>query len=318
MQSMTARILKFAAALGTIVAATATLWPAIAKEEYWPEIIQPASPWQVTREDNSCRLTRSFVRTGGNIFLSLESDAPSNSFTLLIAGEALGTDIRRRFDLAFGPDAAVMERETINSNFNEFGSGIITGATLQWGPFASDTPWLIKSEEELAAKQNGRKPTGAKFSQALTVSQEAAINWFEIRSRNRRTIRLALGPMNQPMEEMRGCIDELLVKLGLDISHFKIGILESPTPTASLREWFSSFTYSDAATIEKHPGMASFRLIVGSDGRPESCYLERSPRPADFDNAICKQLMKEARFEPAIGADGQPIRWYYRGGIGIG
>jgi hypothetical protein len=60
------------------------------------------------------------------------------------------------------------------------------------------------------------------------------------------------------------------------------------------------------------PAIVEFRLSIGADGVPLACHIQETTRPKEFDNAVCKSLMRRARFEPALDATGTAITSYYR------
>lgn len=54
-----------------------------------------------------------------------------------------------------------------------------------------------------------------------------------------------------------------------------------------------------------------FRLNVDAAGQPTACHIQQSTRPKAFDDAVCKAIMRNARFDPALDAEGQPVASYW-------
>ena len=53
------------------------------------------------------------------------------------------------------------------------------------------------------------------------------------------------------------------------------------------------------------------RLIVGTDGRPTSCNVQLDSQHPEFRQTACDILMRYARFDPALDANGRPVTSYY-------
>lgn len=80
--------------------------------------------------------------------------------------------------------------------------------------------------------------------------------------------------------------------------------------------------YPPAARRANEEGTASFRVIVGPDGRVSDCFITRSSGSAALDEATCAVMYLRARYRPARDADGNPtididssaVRWVLPGG----
>ena len=57
--------------------------------------------------------------------------------------------------------------------------------------------------------------------------------------------------------------------------------------------------------------IVQFRLNVDPAGKPTACHIQQSTRPKAFDDAVCKAIMRNAEFEPALDAGGSPIASYW-------
>lgn len=286
-------IVKFATVAGALTSAAVFCVPAAAKDQ--ATVLQASSPWYINVADGNCQLSRSFAEGETTVALYLERHFPGEAFNLLVVGNPLGTDRRQRIDLAFGPNAAARHSKRINISYGSLGMGILTAA------------WLHERRNE----------EGARFAKSPDPTEEASVEWFEIRPERRPPIRLMIGPMDEPMKELRSCTSELMADLGVDLEQLQNGSFSTPSPKGDLATWLAGF-HPSAEDVRRFAGLAFFRLIVGPDGKPESCHFERSARPKEMDAEMCDRLMERARFEPARDSDGKPIRWYYRSAIGIG
>jgi hypothetical protein len=58
------------------------------------------------------------------------------------------------------------------------------------------------------------------------------------------------------------------------------------------------------------PGRVNLRLIVDERGEPSECFVEPPVLP-EYRETACEQILKYARFKPALDADGHPIASYF-------
>tara|TARA_A100001391_G_scaffold48774_7_gene29113 strand:+ start:8791 stop:9204 length:414 start_codon:yes stop_codon:yes gene_type:complete len=77
----------------------------------------------------------------------------------------------------------------------------------------------------------------------------------------------------------------------------------APVPLTDPESWIVG--YSRHARHLGLEGEVSVRLTINSDGRVVSCSLESSSGHEILDNWTCKQLIRNASFEPASNSGGQ-------------
>jgi protein TonB len=78
-----------------------------------------------------------------------------------------------------------------------------------------------------------------------------------------------------------------------------------PTPATPAEKWFSWLDYPDREKIYKNDIEVVARLDVGADGSALKCTVVNRP-PKEFIPAACSTLMRNAKFNPARDAQGQP------------
>lgn len=94
-----------------------------------------------------------------------------------------------------------------------------------------------------------------------------------------------------------------------------------PPPRAAVRakakgnfnSLMSSDDYPSRALREERAGTTGFRLDIGADGRVTNCTVTSSSGHADLDAEVCRLMSRRARFNPAVGTDGQPMADTYPG-----
>jgi len=145
----------------------------------------------------------------------------------------------------------------------------------------------------------------------VTPEREAAISNFSIMGLSRSPIVLELGPMGKPMAALNTCTEELLTHWGLDLTrHQKRS--KDVEPVGSPGNWLRSSDYPREMIRGLKQGVVQFRLMVSAEGKPTSCHIQSSTKPDEFEDAVCKALMKRASFSPALDADGKPMASYFR------
>ena len=273
--------------------------PAAAKDA--PIVLQPSSKWNIDYNDDSCRLGRKFGEGEQFMFFYLERFEPGDTSMMVVAGKPLGDWSGRRTDFTFGPNGQQIERASRNGVHATYGPTVIVdGATLM--------PWDRIGKPDILEKADDAP---RRFEERTTPEQERSIEWLDIQPSGRKPIRLALGAMDKPMAAMRACTDELITHWGLDLDAIR-GMTRGPKPRGSVGSWVTTSDYPREALRNGEGGLVHFRLIVGTDGNPVSCHVQHVTDPAVLGEAACNALMRNARFEPALGADGRPIVSYWR------
>ncbi len=64
--------------------------------------------------------------------------------------------------------------------------------------------------------------------------------------------------------------------------------------------------YPVHAGIRGQEGTVSVTVSVSADGRPKDCRITKSSGHDLLDTAACAGMMRYARFDPALDADGNP------------
>jgi len=88
-----------------------------------------------------------------------------------------------------------------------------------------------------------------------------------------------------------------------------------PQPRTSPANWVSANDYPARDLREGNQGLARFSLVVGADGKPQSCLVTRSSGHTGLDEATCRAVMRRARFEAASDETGARVAGSYAGSI---
>jgi TonB family protein len=272
--------------------------PSLAAEKA-PVELAPTTPWNVHYADDYCRLARFFGEGKQRILLSMEQGQPGEGFRLTLSGAMLdGPGDKDEASLTFGD---LGEQKLL------FFPGTLGDKTPAW-IFSGNIRIRPYSDADVRfAAKHGYYPEGAG---SVSEAEEAATNSLLIARPLRNPVRLKTGPMKAAFAAMNSCTDELLEHWGIDAARHRERS-RSAMPVGSPARWLNSSDYPSAMLARGQPGLVRFRLSVGADGVPTACHIQRSTNGKPFDDAVCKGVMRRARFEPALDKEGQPMASYY-------
>lgn len=79
--------------------------------------------------------------------------------------------------------------------------------------------------------------------------------------------------------------------------------------------WLTDRDYRSSWARRELTGTASFRLDIAASGKVTGCRITGSTGHAQLDEATCRLLPRRAKFEPARGANGEPVAGQYSGTV---
>jgi TonB family protein len=161
---------------------------------------------------------------------------------------------------------------------------------------------LTKEEEQVL------KSSKVGFVDPARISAErlSAVSELNIGRPLQKPTRLMLGSIKQPLEAMDKCTDELLTHWGIDVAKYKTQSrrLRSRPRSGSWIDWSD---YPPKMIEQRRRSILHVRLNVDETGLPTACHVQKSSGPKEFEDAVCGALMKRARFDPALDAEGKPF-----------
>lgn len=271
-----------------------------------PIRLAPSSKWNLEYAADSCRLARQFGEGEQTGFVILERFEPGDHFRLSIVGEAFA---RARSNgeatLRFGPEG---EQE-------------VPFLEAEWGK----SPALIFSPPlRIAPNTEQEEETRKKLEEAdklylfdpapIGPERERAVTFLSVDASGMPQIIFETGSLGKPFAALRKCMDELLTHWGIDVARHK-SLTREAIPAESSENWLRSTDYPTRLLRKGAQGQVHFRLSVDSEGNVSACHIQRSTRPAGFDEAVCDALMRRARFKPALDAEGSPTASYFIGSV---
>ncbi|GAA5059880.1 hypothetical protein GCM10023208_27650 [Erythrobacter westpacificensis] len=79
--------------------------------------------------------------------------------------------------------------------------------------------------------------------------------------------------------------------------------------------WITTNDYSRSDLTREREGTASYRLVIGSDGRVDACEITRSSGHSTLDRNTCRLLESRARFDAATNNQGERTVGTYSGSV---
>ncbi len=274
--------------------------PVVAQKQ--PLILKPTSQWIASYDDDSCRLLRQFGSEDKNVLAIFSRFGPGDGFRLTLGGKPvkLRSD-KRAAKLQFGPS----EKEQDVHFFI--------------GSLGEDRPALV-FQGLLGIAAPNKAPTqrirqGSRYYEPLvepvSAERQAAVKYLTVGRPLKQSVQLELGSMAKPFAALSTCIDELMTNWGIDVEKHKT-LSRTAQPASDPGRWVIPNDYPTDMLSRGQPAVVQFRVDIGPAGEINGCHIQKTTRPKDFDDAVCKSLMKRAQFLPALDAEGNPIASYWQ------
>lgn len=267
--------------------------------EVWS--VAPSSKWVVEYADDSCRLSRSFGIGDDQVILVMDQYEPGDTFSLIFAGKRIVP--RRQVSpmtalIRFGPHEAASD---------------ILGMP---GEAGGHRAFIVTTQVRLAAPTEAqqrawKEPDRGVIEPPIGETRERAATWLELNDMLRQDLRLETGPMDKPLAALRACSWDTVKLWGLGVEQQK-NRSRKPYSKVPSSAWFRVDEYPERLLDRGYQGKINFRVMIDEKGKIESCHIQESTRPKEFDDLVCRSVMRRARFEPALDAQGKPIRSYWR------
>ena len=263
--------------------------------------LKPTGQWVLNYADESCQLGRDFGEGPDKVTLILYQLQPGDDFKLTFVGSIMEpAPSARSGSLKFGPNEAESDVYFIEGTSGKDRILMIDG-TERLAP-------LTEIDKRLFGPAH-RDRTFFRLD-PIGPEREKAATWLALKNIMKFDLVLETGPMYAAMEALRHCTWDLVDSWGLDVEQQKT--LSRKAHPKNSRSWFNVDDYPVKMLRSDSEAIVNFRIMVDTAGRPQSCHIQVSTRPKEFDEVVCKIMMKRARFHPALDAQGQPVNSFYQ------
>lgn len=261
--------------------------PALADDD--PQMLQPSSDWILDYADDSCALQRTFGEGEDTVFMEMRAFGAGNGFQFRLYGEGLSTR-RSVTHFRYHPDAEGWEIENAQLlDFPDGRKGVQFMVGLIPPPAADETD--SRTETDDWWRERSEQVTG------LTVGGSLE-----------EPVSLHFVSLGAPFEALDACVDELRTHWGIDVEAHR-NLTRAAQPV-NQRFWYNRVAQLYPRYMLQRGVNAALRVrvIVGTNGRVEECAVQAGISNDVFDEQACDAITRHGRFEPALDANGDPIR----------
>jgi hypothetical protein len=272
-------------------------------------VLKPSSPWAMNYAEDSCHLARAFGEGEEKVTAEFRQFGPSTTFVLVLVGESLERYRGRTEPLItdFRPLGARKEHRDALAGTLPDGRHLIQ----TFASFGADDEPKYRAG---AARNRSWQPERAEYAPIVPDrAAEANAKQLYLNGPFREPIILELGPMDKPMDAMRTCIDQLLIKWGFDSQAHRT-LTRRAAPAGNPGSWLSTADYPAAMLRAGRSAAVHFRLMIDEAGAPTDCVVQTAVG-SGFDELTCRLLRKRARFTPALDAQGRPIPSFFASSV---
>lgn len=263
----------------------------------------PSSAWHLHYAEDSCRLSRAFGEGSRTVLLTMERFRPGDAFRLVLAGHPLHrANSGDEAKLRFGPAEPEQALEFLGGKVGELPALYFQGE-MRIAP-------LTETEEELRKGLERRAKAHLFKAADLEPKRAEAVEHLYFDAPRLSPMILETGSLGAAFLALERCTDELLTHWGIDVEKHR-SLSREATPTGSPGSWLQSSDYPAKAFWRGQQAVVNVRLIVDPQGLVSGCRIQQATQGDGFEEAVCRGLMRRARFEPALDAEGKPISSYY-------
>jgi TonB family protein len=232
---------------------------------------RPTGRWVVDYDDAQCVASRNYGTDDKPLFLALKPSPTGSVMRVMLIRSGASSDAEQRpASIRFDDKAPI----SVNA--------------LSYGDAKA---------KRLAASINLPMETFAANRRASTI---------EIKG-SRFNERLAVGGLSGVVAAFEDCLANL--RRVWNVGAASSGRITRPAQsTRPLRDLFRSSTYPQQAMMERNTGRVGLALLIDEAGKVRNCMIEETSGYATLDTMSCYTITTHARFEPAIGADGKPVK----------
>lgn len=257
-----------------------------------PKTLAPSGEWTLGSDAESCTISRQFGGSDGVSF-RLRAFSPGGRYRLVLYGPALPQRDSGllEFGYSFEPDPGTISATGVLSK----AGGVPMVSVL--------TTLETSAEAELDPAERARRgPLEA-------MARAAAIDAFVITFSRGRPLALPLGAMVEPLTQLDACAQDLPRKWGLDPAVQRS--LQRPAVPIDQRSWLGAGSYPWSFLRNSQSMIVNLRMVVDASGTPTECVVQSPKTQSGAETLTCREIMKTARFEPALDREGNAVPSFF-------
>ena len=258
--------------LAAVAAAGLPAGQALAVEE--PKTLAPSDNWALTSDTESCTIARQFGAPGEGVSFRVRAFAPQGRYRVVLYGPSLPQR-----------DSGLLEFEY---SFEPGSDAIPATGVLSKSGGVPMVSFLATLDESRPA---------------------AAIDAFVIAFSRGRPLTLPLGSMAEPLAQLDACAQDLPRKWGLDPAVQQS--LQRPATPIGPEGWLAPGSYPWVFLRNSLSMIVNLRMVVDARGIPTECVVQAPKTQSGAEVLTCREMMKTARFDPAIDGSGNAVPSYF-------
>lgn len=279
--------------------------PVAAEIKSEPLRLAASSKWHVDFAEDRCRLARTFGSDDQQVTVFFDRFGPGEYFRMTLIGKPLkASEVDDKVLLQFGPKEQEQSISVARASMGDNRPALVTAGDMR----------IIASEKKTETPAKWETTWLPEEEKPIDISRKAAVQYLRVGDQSKRPVILETGPLSQAFEVLDTCTNKLLTKWGIDVEKHRT-LSRPAAPATSPAKWVTTYDYPAKMLRLGEQGLVQFRLNVGADGKPTECHIQATTRSKEFDDVVCRALMKRAQFFPALEAQGIPIASYYQSAV---
>jgi TonB family protein len=235
--------------------------------------MRPKGAWTAEFEESTCVLSRNYGEGAAAMQLAFRPDPSDGFLEIVVVAPHAGKGHARSG-----------EAEAVLQPSGQRGTGFYRDYTVAGG----------KRVLRFSVKRDAISDLATATSIRLTRGGEPPLHF-------------ALSNTANAMKTIQTCQDDLMRRWGFDPAALRT-LVRRAEPDGSPLKWITPSDYPAAALRAGQQGEVRFRLIIDAEGGVADCRIDQTSGHKLLDDTACMLLRKRARFIPAVGADGKPVR----------
>jgi TonB family protein len=237
------------------------------------KFLEPIAQWVVDYRTDQCLATQEYGTPGKTVTFGIRPAPNGETYLLFLAQKR------------FGPEEAAEQGAAI-----DFGNGPIKSWFLEYQQKPSD-PDVYQFRISAAEMEQAKSAATVKLSPNKAPDLE-----------------LQLRSIPALMKTLENCTADL--KNYWNMGGEKDGRVTTPAK-GEVRTLFSSGDYPAEAYSRSQGGTSQFMLLVDETGKVAGCDVIVASGIPVLDAMGCQVIRRRAKFRPALGKDGKPVRSSY-------